>query len=403
MFGSLLGKPEVRAVQATPWGDWGDGDNGTYGSNNTWAGNQVTNDSALRLLAVYGCVRLICDQILTLPLQRFRQQPEMKVELPRPQWLIEPVIGVSYVAWITQVLTSLLLDGNAYLAVSFTADGQISELLPLNAKVVRVKRVHGQRTFFVNGTPYSGVILHIPALMLAGSEEGLSPVEYARQTIGLGTAAQEHGARLFGQGAVMSGVIENPGKLPPGRARELARDWARAHSGSRRAHLPGVLTDGAKWVQTGLTNEQSQFLDTRKFTAVEIAGSMFGVDGTDLSLENRGSSLTYANLEQRSTHRMQMTLMPWIIRVENALSGLLPRPQFVKLNCDAYLRGDSTSRWSNYSAASAINTAAAAAGQPPVMLTQEMRELEDWDPLPEEAVPVPSIAPDVAATPPVAV
>lgn len=391
-----LARTETRAIQATPWGSWGDE------FNTTWSGVSVTSSSAMQQLTVYGCVRLICDQVSTLPLQVFRKTPDGKVEIPRPAWLVEPVLGLGYVPWLTQVLLSMLLDGNAYLMVTYQQNGSINELIPLNAKTVSVHRVNGRKTFNINGAPSKSQILHIPALMFPGADIGLSPVEHARQTIGLGLATQEHAARLFGQGTVMSGVIEVPGSLPAGKPEEIARAWSRKHSGTRHAHLPAVLEGGAQWKPTGLTNEQSQFLETRKFTAVEIAGSMFGVDPTDLGLENKGSSLTYANLEQRSTHRVQMTLMPWIIRVEGALSALLPQPRFVKLNVDALLRGDSQARFLNYKTASDINTASALLGQPPLLTTPEMRALEDWDPLPGTA-PVTNVAPDPSSAPPVPV
>lgn len=385
------GGPEVRAIQATAWGSWGDDTAGT-----TWAGKRVDTETALSLLTVMGCVRLISDQLSTLPLEVYRQQKGRKTVLPTPQWLIEPIVGLGYASWLTQITSSLLLAGNAYVAVTYQSNGNIGELIPLDPAKVRLERVKGQRVYFVGGAPFKGQILHIPALMLAGSEVGLSPVEYARQTIGLGLATQEHAARFFGQGAVLSGVIEVPGELQPGKAKEWARAWARAHSGNNKAHLPGVLEGGATWKPTAITNEQAQFLDTQKFTAVQIAGSMFGVDPIDLGLSNTGSSLTYANLEQRSTHRIQMTLMPWIVRIEKALSALLVRPQFVKLNVDELLRGDSSARYANYAMAAQINTAAAAAGQPPFLLTSEMRDFEDLDPLPD-APPPPVPTPDPAA------
>jgi hypothetical protein len=78
-----------------------------------------------------------------------------------------------------------------------------------------------------------------------------------------------------------------------------------------------------------------------------------------------------------------------MIRVEKAISGLLPNPRYLKFNVDGFLRGDSSSRWAVYEIASRINAAAANYGQPPVLLTQEMREFEDLNIITDNPTPVP--------------
>jgi phage portal protein BeeE len=40
--------------------------------------------------------------------------------------------------------------------------------------------------------------------------------------------------------------------------------------------------------------------------------------------------------------------MPWIVRLEGALSRLLPRPQFAKFNLDAFLRSALRDRYESY-------------------------------------------------------
>ena len=115
----------------------------------------------------------------------------------------------------------------------------------------------------------------------------------------------------------------------------------------------------------------------RSWTAAEVAGQVFMVDPADLGIPVAGTSLTYANLEQRNIRRVQVTFLPWMVRIEKAISGLLPQPRFMKFNVDGLLRGDSTARWAIYKTASDINAAAMQYGQPPVLLTSEMRDFED--------------------------
>lgn len=363
MLGSLF-RNEERAVQATTWGSWGD-------EGPTWSGARVDSKNATQLLTVYGCTRLISDSIATLPIDVYRDVDGRPVEQKVPQWLVEPIVGLHRVSWLTQVLSSLLLDGNAYIAI-LVGDSGINELVPLDATRVTVKRVEGRRVVHIDGAPAPFRVLHIPGLMMAGSEVGVSPIEAARQSIGMGMAAQEFGARFFGQGAVLSGVIETPNALTPDAATKMAKAWGRKHSGRDKSHLPGVLEGGATWKPTGVTNEQAQFLETRGFTAAEIAGQMFLLDPTDLGIPIAGTSITYANLEQRNVRRWQVALLPWIVRLETAFGSLLPAPRYVKFNISALLRADAKTRMDTH-------VAAVSGG---IFTANERRALEDEPPLP---------------------
>ena len=101
-------------------------------------------------------------------------------------------------------------------------------------------------------------------------------------------------------------------------------------------------------------------------------------------------SLEYKTLESRNIRLVQRTLLPWITRVERMLSRLQANPRYTKLNVDGLQRGDMAARWGTYEIASRINTAAAAGGQPPVLLTSEMRALEELSPIAgPPPVPVP--------------
>ena len=384
--------PEARNIAATPWGSWG-----SDGGSMTHAGVAVTAESSLQLLTVYGCVRLITDQISTLPVDVYRKVGEAKEEVAAPRWLTQPTTNLGWSDWCSQVLTSLLLHGNAYVAVT-RRDAAIVELVPLDPTLITVRREAGRKVFTVNGQVFPGEVLHLCGMMLPGSDVGLSPVEYARQSIGLGLATVEFGSKFFDGDGNMPGVIEIPGSAQPEQMKSMAEMWRRKRSRAGRG-LPGVLEGGATWKPTGVTNEQAQFLATRGFTAAEIAGQMFLLDPSDLGIAVAGTSLTYTNLEQRNVRRLQVALLPWIIRIERAVSSLLAQPRYVKLNVDGLLRGDSAARWSTYEAASRINTAAAALGQPPVLETSEMREFEDLSPLSESSLPEPSPAAELVAAP----
>ena len=370
MLGGVFGRPEVRA-QATTWGDWaGDAPSG--------GGPRVDAVSALQLLTVYGCVRMISDAISTLPVDVFRELGDgSRAEVAKPLWLREPTVDLDFTAWCGQVLSSLLLHGNAYLAVLRNESNAIVEVVPLDPTRVSVVRRGGRLVYLVNGVPAAVEVVHIKGIMMPGSDVGYSPIEAARLSIGLGLAAQQYGSDAFERDLNMPGVIEMPRKAQPETMRAMADGWRRKRNRGGRG-LPGVLDDGAMWKPTGVTNEQAQFLQTRKFTAAEIAGQMFLLDPSDLGIAVDGTSLTYANLEQRSARRVQVTLLPWLIRIEHAVSALLANPRYMKFNVDGLLRGDLKTRYESYQ----IGIAAG------FLDRSEPRGWEDLGPMPGSTGPV---------------
>lgn len=372
---AALVKPETRAVQATAWGDWS-------APGTSYSGKNVTTTSALQLLTVYGCDRFISDGIATLPVDTFTEMDGARVETDPPGWLVKPTADLDRVSWTTQVLSSLLLAGNAYCLKVF-GRGVLQELIPLDPATVQVHRDNRRKGYRINGMDVEpGNILHIPGVMYPGSDVGLSPVEAARQSIGLGMAAQEFGGKFFDQGAVMNGVIETPADMTPDNARKMARTWDATHAGAGKSHKTGVLVGGATWKQTSVTNEQAQFLETRGFTAAEIAGQMFLIDPADLGIGVEGTSLTYANLQERNLRRVQVTFLPWIVRLEMAYNSLLPDGEFAKLNVNGLLRGDMKTRFETYKTGTEIDA----------LTIDEVRAWEDLPPLPAK----PSEPPDLA-------
>lgn len=323
--GLTVGNVWGHATPSAPWGLW-PGDPG-YGN----------SGDAMQLTTVLGCVRLISDQISTLPVDVFRKVGDTRVEVSAPDWLEEPMVGVDFPSWCSQVVTSLLMDGNAYILIGRRDTGGIVELRPIDPAMVRVE----QGRYTINGKP-APELVHIRGLMLPGAEKGLNPISYARLTVGLGLSALKYGADFFDGDGNMPGVIELPHPAYEGQKENLALQWQRKRRKGGKG-LPGVIDNGGTWKPTSVSNEDAQFLDTRKWTSAEIC-QLFLVDPSELGIPVEGSNLTYSNLQDRNTRRVQVTLRPWIVRVESALSALLSSPRYMRFNVDALLRGSLTTQ-----------------------------------------------------------
>jgi HK97 family phage portal protein len=335
----------------------------------SWSGQTVTPDRAMRLSTVFGCVRLLADSVSTLPLQVFRDDEHDP--LPPPRLLQRPSADHPELAdWLWATMSCLLLRGNAWGMISDRAG---AGLLPAQVDLLDPDRVSVQEdrdappVIRVDGAEVDRAELwHVKAYPVAGSILGMSPVAYARESIGLGLAAQQFGAQFFGEGAVPSGVIESEDRLTFDQAVELVDTWMLRHQGR---HKPAVL-GAAKYRNITIAPDEAQFIETQKLNAAAIC-AIYGVPAGMMAGVELGGHEDYSSPEQRAIDFLTFGLRPWLLRVERAVSGLLPRSQRAKFNAGALLRSTLADRY-------AAHESGIRAGW---LLRSEVRELEDRPPV----------------------
>jgi HK97 family phage portal protein len=362
MIGRLF---EQRVVQDPGWAAWARGDDVV--STGETGGQIVTPTTSMQLLAVYGCVTLIADSISTMPVHTVGGTGV------NPMWLERPNAEQDRVDFFGATIASLLTEGNAFIAVFRDRSNRPAELQLLDPARVHLQMNDGNVVALVDGRVFPSEMMTIRGLMMPGAIRGMSPINYARQIVGLGLGAQDQATRFFAQGSVVPGVIQTSGNLTKDQMREIRDQWVASHGGSRRSHLPVVLAGDAKWQGITMTQEQAQFLETRRYTDAQIAGQLFKVDPSMLGIPVEGSSQTYANIEHRGIHLVRHTLLPWIVRLERAFSRLLPSGQEMKINVAGLLRADLESRYRSYEIAARIQTMTNEA----LLTVDEMREFED--------------------------
>jgi HK97 family phage portal protein len=349
MLGNLLRPREERAVSfQTIFASGGNLARETY------AGTVVTYDTSLKIGTVYACVRLLADTISTLPVDTFyREGGARLVFRPKPIWVERPDIGMAREDFLQQAMVSLLLDGNVFIRIFRGRSGEVTSLTVLDPTRVEVRRNPATREveYAIDGTAgavlTAAEVLHITELRRPGALRGVSRIEEVKQMLGLAAALEEFSARFFGQGSTTQGLIEWPGNLTKEQAKDLADGFEEGHKGLKRAHRPGVLFGGAKFVKTGVDPNEAQMLESRQFSVEEIA-RIFRCPLHLLQVATPGA-MSYASVEQNAIQFAQYTLRPIISKFETALSTLLPGPAFVKFNLDAILRGDIQTRFAAYS------------------------------------------------------
>ena len=363
----------------------------TFFMGGTSSGKAVTERSAMQMTAVYSCVRILAEAVAGLPLHLYKYTDGGGKDkaLDHPLYRLlhdEPNPEMSSFVFRETLMTHLLLWGNAYAQVIRNGKGEVIALYPLMPNKMSVDRDENGRLYY---TYYRGPdeaiknkefavtlkpsdVLHIPGLGFDGLV-GYSPIAMAKNAIGMAIACEEYGAKFFANGAAPGGVLEHPGTIKdPQRVRE---SWQSTFGGSGNANKIAVLEEGMKYTPIGISPEQAQFLETRKFQINEIA-RIFRVPPHMVGDLEKSS---FSNIEQQSLEFVKYTLDPWVIRWEQSIQrSLLSQDEktryFVKFNLEGLLRGDYQSRMNGY----------ATARQNGWMSANDIRELENLDRIPAE-------------------
>lgn len=359
---------------------------------NTSAGKPVNEHTAMQMTAVYSCVRILSETLAGLPLHVYRYNDSGGKEkyLKHPLYKLlhdEPNPEMTSFAFRETLMSHLLLWGNAYAQIIRNARGEVIALYPLMPNKMTVDRDSKGRLFYLYSRTSDDAatlgedsqvylapseVLHIPGLGFDGLI-GYSPIAMAKNAVGLAIATEEYGAKFFANGAAPGGVLEHPGTIKD--PQKVKESWNAAYQGSQNAHRVAVLEEGMKYQPIGISPEQAQFLETRKFQINEIA-RIFRVPPHMLADLEKSS---FSNIEQQSLEFVKYTLDPWVVRWEQSMCrALLMESEkpivFIKFNVDGLLRGDYVSRMSGY----------ATARQNGWMSANDIRELENLDRIPAE-------------------
>ena len=330
---------------------------GLGGGSETSAGVEVTPDSSLTYSAVFACVRVIAEDVASLSLllyRRLARGKERAVEHPLYRLLHDMPNPEMTSQELRETLTGhVALWGNGYAEIERDRGGRVMGLWPLRPDRVRVRRREGRLVYEVRVGGETVVldgsrVMHLRGLGSNGIV-GYSPVALQRNAVGLGLATEEFGARFFANGARPGVVLTHPGQLSVEGRENLRSSWSRQHEGLSRAHRVAVLEEGMTITQIGIPPEDAQFLETRRFQALEVA-RIFRVPPHMIGDLERA---TFSNIEHQAIQYVDGTLLPWLRRWEMRIGAdLLSEGErgtlFAEHLVDGKLRGDTVTRYQAY-------------------------------------------------------
>lgn len=307
-----------------------------------YSGESITESSALEVSAVLATVSLLADSVASLPIRSYRHVGDQKLSQPVPAWLSGSGTVTQY-ELIHMIVSSLALHGNAYLFIDRSSSMMPIALTPLHPSNVQVSVRSRQRFYSVNGvTIPQEDMLHLRWWTPPQAATGLSPIEMQKTTIGLALAMERHLAQFYSEGATPSSVLEVDGDLTADQAQALQATW---ETQNRRHRRPAVLTNGMKWRAITSDAASMEMNASRELQIAQIA-RIFRVPA--FMIGARGESNTYTNNEAAGQHFVTYTLLPWLRRIESALSGLAPVGQEVSFDVAGFLRADQANRYRSH-------------------------------------------------------
>ncbi len=266
--------------------------------------------------------------------------------------MIVQIVGRTSLEFRKLLQSHLCLRGNGY-AEKIRPGGRL-ELIPIHPDTCTPKMSDsGVITYEVQTqeqrrTLPQNKILHLRGIGSNGLV-GLSPIEICRDAIGAGMAVQQYGSRFFMNNARPSGIIEYPGVMQD--KEEIAafkKSWQEAQTGANQ-HKTAVLERGMTYKPIGISNEDSQFLETRKFSVEEIAR----IYRIPMHLLQSLDKSSFNNISHQSMEFLTYTMIPWFRRWESVLArDLLTAEErteyFFEFLVDGFLRGDIQTRYNAY-------------------------------------------------------
>lgn len=320
------------------------------------AAASVTTDSAMQVSAVWGAVRLLSETIGSLPFDLYERTPTgtrvaelhplRRVLKYRPNRYQTPVEF-----WETMAL-NLALSGNAY-AVIQRAGNRITGLLPLSSSqvdtqllpdgsVVHVLTAGGDVKVYAAENMW-----HIK--LFGNGVVGMSPLSYARNSVGVAIAADNRVTKVYSNGAKPSGVLTIDRVLTPDQRAAIKVNFAEMEEGNQDRLF--VLEAGMKYQQVSMTPQDIQLLDSRRFQ-IEDIGRFFGVPSILLN-QTVGQSSLGSNVYEIVSGFYKLNLRPYLEKIESSVVRWLLLPEEQEkyesaFDFDALLRGDTLTRFQAY-------------------------------------------------------
>ena len=304
----------------------------------------VTPTTALSLVAVSRATSVLETAIMQIPVNVYRGN----TQLPTPLWLETPDIEnqISQAEWLGTTLIHMAIFGNAYWHIRRGPRGivNITNLHPSDVSVSTDET--GKIYYLYKSKRYSSAdIKHLKLYHNASSTAllGEGPLQRHKSVLRSALDLHNYADNWFRTAAVPTGTLTTSEFL----SADVAKQNKDAFIASQQERSIAVLSSGLKYDSISLNPEQAQFLENQKFITRQIA-MMFGVPTMYLGMGIEGQGMTYVNGNEDRAKLFQDGLQQYIVRIQQAITDLLPRGQYAEFNLTEFLRPNTKTRYESY-------------------------------------------------------
>jgi HK97 family phage portal protein len=312
----------------------------------TTTGRRVTDELALTVSAVWGCVQILANTFAIPALNVYRKQGDIReIQQNHPKQILihrKPNAYMTAFTWRRTMMMSAAITGNAYSriirnentgAVLFFDYIKSDLVTPFLYKHELWYRIRGEEL-----PVHSADMIHFKWLSLDGIK-GRSPISIARENIGQALAIQDYGSKVFSEGGSKRVALKTPQKIHPDQKDAFRKVWNEEIAGTENLAKLMFLEGGSELVEIGMSPEDAQMLGVMKFKIEEICR----IYGVPLHLVQSLDHATNNNIEHQAIQYVIYTMMAHYVNFEQELDyKLFPddTEYYTRHNTNALMRGD---------------------------------------------------------------
>lgn len=313
----------------------------------------VTLDSALQISTVWACVRLLAESVSALPIKVYRTDGGVRREDPD-----HPLarlfagrlnrLGQNSLEFFETMTWQLALLGNAYAIIQRNTRGDIIGLEPMMTQQMEViltdQGVVYQYTDASNVKVYDqSRIWHVK--LMGNGVIGMSPLDYARNSVGIAAAIDRRVSKIYSNGAKPAGVLTIDRLLTKEQREKIKENFKDLKEGDEDRLF--VLEADMKYQQISMSPQDIEMLSSIKFRVEDLC-RFFGVPSI-LVNDNGASTAWGSGIQQIVTGFYRLGLRPYLERYESsAVQWLLPpeerRTVEIEFDFNALTRSDRAER-----------------------------------------------------------
>jgi len=317
---------------STPLSDPDDWLIDAFGATPTTSGVRVNRTTALTDSAWFRGVNLVASTVAKLPLfiyerterdrVRAKDHPAYRMLRWKPN---REMIAFDF--WRT-IVGHKLTDGGGYAFIDRDRRGVPRELLLLLPDTIYPVRVNGRLWYYLDMQGRDGRmitrlldpsnVLHLKGWGFDGLE-GYSVLDKAREQLGLGLGAREHGTRFFSNAAAGKMVLEHPATMSEAAQKRFIQSYNRRWAGLKNAHKTIVLEEGMKAKPMSVNAKDAQLIELLNQHVRQVA-NFIGVPPHKLGDAER---VSYNSLEQENQSFLDDSIDHHLVGAEQELRDKL--------------------------------------------------------------------------------